>query len=95
MARALAAMQAEVLAPRGHRMRAVAAASACRASSSPTCGSWWPALGATVAVALCVGLASGVWQATSAEQPASLAAMIENLADPGSNRNPLRLDAAM
>jgi hypothetical protein len=56
---------------------------------------WWPALGATVAVALSVGLASGVWQATSAEQPASLAAMIENLADPGSNRNPQRLDAAM
>jgi hypothetical protein len=40
-------------------------------------------------------LASGVWQATSAEQPTSLAAMIENLADPGSNRNPQRLDAAM
>ena len=56
---------------------------------------WWPALGATVAVALSVGLASGVWQATSAEQPTSLAAMIENLADPGSNRNPQRLDAAM
>jgi len=56
---------------------------------------WWPALGATVAVALSVGLASGVWQATSAEQPTSLAAMIENLADPGSNRNPQRLDATM
>jgi hypothetical protein len=56
---------------------------------------WWPALGATVAVALSVGLASGVWRATSAEQPTSLAAMIENLADPGSNRNPQRLDAAM
>jgi hypothetical protein len=56
---------------------------------------WWPALGATVAVALSVGLASGVWKATSAEQPTSLAAMIENLADPGSNRNPQRLDAAM
>lgn len=55
----------------------------------------WPALGATVAVALSVGLASGVWRATSTEQPASLAAIIENLADPGSNRNPQRLDAAM
>jgi hypothetical protein len=56
---------------------------------------WWPALGATVAVALSVGVASNVWHATSAEQPASLAAVIESLADPGSNRNPQRLDAAM
>ena len=56
---------------------------------------WWPALGATVAVALCVGVASNIWKATSNQQPASLAAMIENLADPGSNRNPQRLDAAM
>jgi len=56
---------------------------------------WWPALGATVAVVLSVGLASGVWQATSTQQPTSLAAMIESLADPGSNRNPQRLDAAM
>ena len=56
---------------------------------------WWPALGATVAVALSVGLASNVWKATSADQPTSLAAMIENLAEPGSNRNPQRLDTAM
>jgi hypothetical protein len=56
---------------------------------------WWPALGATVAVALSVGMASSIWEATSNQQPASLAAMIENLADPGSNRNPQRLDAAM
>jgi hypothetical protein len=56
---------------------------------------WWPALGATVAVALCVGVASNIWKATSNQQPTSLAAMIENLADPGSNRNPQRLDAAM
>jgi hypothetical protein len=56
---------------------------------------WWPALGATVAVALSVGLASSIWRATSVEQPTSLAAMIESLADPGSDRNPQRLDAAM
>ena len=56
---------------------------------------WWPALGATVAVALSVGMASSIWKATSIEQPTSLAAMIENLADPGSDRNPQRLDAAM
>jgi hypothetical protein len=56
---------------------------------------WWPALGATVAVALSVGVAGNLWKATSTEQPASLAAMIESLADPGSNRNPQRLDGAM
>jgi hypothetical protein len=56
---------------------------------------WWPALGATVAVLLSVGVAGNIWKAARSQQPASLAAMIENLADPGSNRNPQRLDAAM
>lgn len=56
---------------------------------------WWPALGATVAVVLSVGMAGNIWKAASSQQPASLAAMIENLADPGSDRNPQRLDAAM
>ena len=51
---------------------------------------WWPALGATVAVALSVGAASNIWKATSAQQPASLAAVIESLAE-----QPQRLDAAM
>jgi len=55
----------------------------------------WPALGASAAVVLCVGLAETVWRATAEQQPASLAAMIESLADPGSDRNPLRLDGAM
>jgi len=93
MSRALSAMQAEVLArvdteyEQSWTVRVQELFTDMRL--------WWPALGATVAVALSVGLASGVWQATSAEQPTSLAAMIENLADPGSNRNPQRLDAAM
>ena len=50
----------------------------------------WPALGATAAVLLCVGVASSVLHASSAEQPESLAAMIAALSDPGSERNPLR-----
>ena len=50
----------------------------------------WPALGASVAVMLCVGVASSVLQASAAEQPESLAAMISTLSDPGSERNPLR-----
>lgn len=55
----------------------------------------WPAIGASAALALCVGLAETMWRATAEQQPASLAAMIESLADPGSDRNPLRLDGAM
>ena len=46
-------------------------------------------------MALCVGLAETMWRATAEQQPASLAAMIESMADPGSDRNPLRLDGAM
>jgi hypothetical protein len=91
--RALAAMQAEVVAQAhteyeqsfGVRMQEVFSDMRL----------WWPALGATVAVALSVGMASSIWKATSVEQPTSLAAMIESLADPGSDRNPQRLDAAM
>jgi hypothetical protein len=55
----------------------------------------WPAVGATAAVALCIGLAETMWRATAEQQPTSLAAMIESLSDPGSDRNPLRLDGAM
>jgi hypothetical protein len=55
----------------------------------------WPFVGASAAVALCIGLAETMWRATAEQQPASLAAMIESLSDPGSNRNPLRLDGAM
>jgi hypothetical protein len=55
----------------------------------------WPAVGASAAVALCIGLAETMWRATAEQQPASLAAMIESMADPGSDRNPLRLDGAM
>jgi hypothetical protein len=55
----------------------------------------WPAIGASVAVAASVGIVFSVLHAASAERPESLAAMIESLADPGSDRNPLRLDNAI
>ncbi len=50
----------------------------------------WPALGASAAVALCLGAAAGVLQASTSQKPQSLAALISTLADPGSERNPLR-----
>src|SRR5688500_18598754 len=50
----------------------------------------WPALGATAAVVLCMGVASSVMHASTAEKPESLAAMIATLSDRGSERNPLR-----
>ncbi|MGE0446940.1 MAG: anti-sigma factor [Vicinamibacterales bacterium] len=53
----------------------------------------WPALGATAAVITCVFTAAGVFAAATAEENSrSLAAMIEMLAHPGSDRNPLSLD---
>jgi hypothetical protein len=50
----------------------------------------WPALGATAAVAICVGAAVTVYRASTATNPESLAAIIDTLATPGSERNPLR-----
>ena len=50
----------------------------------------WPALGATVAVAVCVSLAAVVLHASTAEEPDSLAGLISALGSPGSERNPLR-----
>jgi len=50
----------------------------------------WPALGATVAVLICVGVAFGVLRLASRERPESLATMIDNLSSPGTERNPLR-----
>jgi hypothetical protein len=72
----------------GHRVRAVVRRTGAGALLGHAL--WWPAMGATVAVALSVGVASNIWKATSVQQPASLAAVIESLAD-----QPQRLDAAM
>ncbi len=53
----------------------------------------WTALGATASVLVCVGVASGVFNAaTELEQRDSLAGMIDMLANPGSDQNPRVLD---
>lgn len=50
----------------------------------------WPALGATAAIVLCVGVVGAVLQASTAWSSESLAALIPTLASPGSEQNPLR-----
>jgi hypothetical protein len=62
----------------------------------------WPAVGATLALVACLFASLSVLQAATAENPESLAAMIERLdrpsapvlppASPGSDQNPMRLD---
>jgi hypothetical protein len=62
----------------------------------------WPAVGATAALVACLFASLSVLQAATAENPESLAAMIERLdrpsapmlppANPGSDQNPMRLD---
>ena len=49
----------------------------------------WPALGATSAVTVGLALALSVLHSTTLERPESLATMIESLAEPGGERNPL------
>jgi putative zinc finger protein len=63
---------------------------------------FWPAVGASAALAACCFVALSVMQLATAENPASLAAMIDRLdrpsapellpANPGSDQNPMRLD---
>jgi hypothetical protein len=52
----------------------------------------WPAIGATTAVMLCLFGAANVWHLTTLKTPNSLAAQIESAENPGSDRNPLRLE---
>ena len=51
----------------------------------------WPALGATMAVLVCLSVAIGVLKSTSSERPSSLATRLEAM-NPGSEGNPLRPD---
>jgi len=51
----------------------------------------WPALGATMAVLVCLSVAIGVLKSTSIERPESLATRLEAM-NPGSEANPLRPD---
>ncbi|HVG86624.1 MAG TPA: zf-HC2 domain-containing protein [Vicinamibacterales bacterium] len=55
----------------------------------------WAALGATAATLFCLVGSISVLHAASQERPDSLAGMITFLANPGSNENPVRLDARM
>ncbi|HEX6047659.1 MAG TPA: zf-HC2 domain-containing protein [Gemmatimonadaceae bacterium] len=55
----------------------------------------WAGLGATLAVILCVYASAGVLHAASNERPGSLAELIDYLANPGSNDNPVRVDRYM
>lgn len=56
---------------------------------------FWPAVGATAAVLACICVAAAVVSITSPENPDSLAGMIQMLANPGSDENPMRLDGGM
>jgi hypothetical protein len=51
----------------------------------------WPAIGATMAVLVCLSVAIGVLKSTSIERPESLAMQLEAM-NPGSEANPLRPD---
>ena len=53
----------------------------------------WPAIGATLAVVVCLLASAEVMQATNEQRPDSLAGIIDYLASPGSNGNPARLDS--
>lgn len=55
----------------------------------------WAALGATCALVFCLFASMGVLQAASRERPDSLAGIISQLANPGSNANPVAPDAWM
>jgi hypothetical protein len=55
----------------------------------------WAGLGATLATLVCVAGSASVLHAASQERPDSLAGLISVLANPGSNENPVRLDAEM
>jgi Putative zinc-finger len=56
---------------------------------------FWPAIGASLALLACLCVAASVVSVTSDENPDSLAGMIQMLANPGSDENPMRLDGAM
>jgi hypothetical protein len=51
----------------------------------------WAGLGATAAMLICIYASAGVLHAASRERPDSLAGLIDYLANPGSNANPVRL----
>ncbi|NOT45124.1 MAG: hypothetical protein HOP14_11035 [Acidobacteria bacterium] len=56
---------------------------------------FWPAVGATTALLACAVAAALVLRATNVQRPDSLADVIELMANPGSDRNPMPLGAGM
>lgn len=56
---------------------------------------FWPAVGATMAVLLCLWGSVSIWVLTLEKRPNSIAAMLEARAQEGSDRNPLPLDSGM
>lgn len=56
---------------------------------------FWPALGATAALAACLFAVTSVNRIMRVEHPYSMAARITTLANPGSDRNPLPIDMLM
>ena len=55
----------------------------------------WAGLGATMALVVCLFGTMSVLQAASVERPDSLAGVLESMANPGSDRNPMLLDGRM
>jgi anti-sigma factor RsiW len=56
---------------------------------------FWPALGATTALLICLSAVTGVSNILRGVRPDSMAALISLLANPGSDENPLVLDERM
>ena len=56
---------------------------------------FWPAIGATVALAVCLVAVLAVNRVVRVEHPYSMADRITTLANPGSDRNPLPIDMLM
>jgi hypothetical protein len=55
----------------------------------------WAGLGATMALVVCLFGTMSVLQAASVERPDSLAGVLESLANPGSDRNPMLFDGRL
>ena len=55
----------------------------------------WAGIGATIATLICIVGSASVLHAANQERPGSMAGVIELLANPGSNANPLRLSYEM
>jgi len=91
--RELAVLQADVLS----RVRAEQAQSLATQVRSMFDDSHllWAGLGATMALVVCLFGTMSVLHAASAERPDSFAGVLESLANPGSDRNPMPLDGRL